>query len=95
MRKRVEKVDIYGWTLSLLSLTNRSYTINFDDSDWPMFCGYVPYETSRWLLSYHLSYEPPISWRIVVWSGGRPRKFTRLKKFTALEDTIRVYFARG
>ena len=32
----------------------------------------------------HLGYKPPSSWRILFWSGGRPRKFSSLKKFRSL-----------
>ena len=35
-------------------------------------------------MNVHLSYNPPSSWRILFWSGGRPRQLSRPKKFRAL-----------
>ena len=38
-----------------------------------------------WLMSnVHLRYNPPISWRIMFWSGGNPRHFSSMKKFRSL-----------
>ena len=36
------------------------------------------------MLNVQLSYKPPSSWRALLRSGGRPRQFSRLKKFRDL-----------
>ena len=36
------------------------------------------------MLNVHLSYKPPISWRILFWSEGRSRQFSWLKSFRSL-----------
>ena len=36
------------------------------------------------MLNIHLSYNPPGSWRKIVWSGGYPSQFSHLKKFRDL-----------
>ena len=36
------------------------------------------------MLNVRISYRPPSYWRILFWSGGHPRQFSRLKKFRAL-----------
>ena len=42
------------------------------------------------MLNMHIGYNPPSSWRILFWSGGRPRKFSHLKHFRSLIDPGRV-----
>ena len=36
------------------------------------------------MLDFCLSYKPPNSWIIIVWSEGRPSQFSHLKKFRYL-----------
>ena len=36
------------------------------------------------MLNVHLSYNPPSSWRIFLWSGVLPRQFSCLKKFRSM-----------
>ena len=43
------------------------------------------------MLNMHLIYKTPLSWRILFWSGGRPRQFSCLKKFRDLKYPSGVY----
>ena len=49
-----------------------------------MFWSYVYDETWWPMFNVDLSYKPPSSWRMLSWSGGLPRQFTRLKRFRDL-----------
>ena len=46
------------------------------------------------MLEFHPGYNPPSSYGVLFWSGGRPRQFSHLKIFRALIDTGGV-FCRG
>ena len=74
----------------LESLTNRSHQVNSIIPLGPCFAVFV-YDENGWpMLTAHLSYKPPIYWRILFWSGWWPRKFISMKCFRAL-----VFPSRG
>ena len=56
----------------------------FKNPDRPVFCSYVYDETWWPMFNVHLNYKPPSSWRVLYWSKGIPRQFTRLKRFRYL-----------
>ena len=57
-----------------------------------MFISCVYNETWWTMLNVNLNYKPPSSWKILFWSGGCPRQFSRLKIFRALTDPGGVCF---